>query len=206
MSFPRACLLIGLLGLIASAIAPVDRKVWFMETVPAIVGGAWVVLRWRRFPWTPISVALMTCFALVLCVGGHWTYSLVPLGNWIRDQLGWERNPWDRFGHFWQGVVPAMLGHELLLRCTGLRRGKALFWICVCIAMAISALYELTEWWTVLLAAPEQGTAFLGVQGDEWDAQQDMFMALCGAISALLLLSRWQDRQIERLPRAAAGH
>jgi putative membrane protein len=206
MSFARICFLLGLLALIASGIAPVDRKVWVMETVPAAVGGAWIALRWRAFPWTSLSVALMTFFAFILCVGGHWTYSEVPFGNWIRDQLGWQRNPWDRFGHLFQGVVPAIMGRELLLRCTGLRRGKALFWCCVCIALAISALYELTEWWTVLIAAPEQGTAFLGVQGDEWDAQEDMLMALCGAFGTLLLCSRLQDRQIERLPKAADKH
>jgi len=181
-----------------SGIGPVDRKVWFMETVPVMVGGAWIVLRWRAFPWTPMSVTLMTWFSFILFVGGHWTYSLVPAGIWVRDALGWQRNPWDRFGHFWQGVIPAMLGRELLLRCTGLRAGKALFWCSVCIALAISAFYELTEWWTVQVSAPEQGLAFLGVQGDVWDAQQDMFMALCGALTSLLLLARWQDRQLAR--------
>ena len=203
MSFARICFLLGLLALIVSGIAPVDRKVWVMETVPAAVGGAWIALRWRHFPWTSLSVALMTFFAFILCVGGHWTYSLVPFGDWIRDHFGWERNPWDRIGHVFQGVVPAIMGRELLLRCTGLRRGKALFWTCVCIALAISALYELTEWWTVLVAAPDQGIAFLGVQGDVWDAQQDMFMALCGALTSVLVLARLQDRQIARLATPA---
>lgn len=199
MSCARICLLIGLLVLIASGIQPVDRKVWFMETAPVFVGGGLVLLRWRQFPWTPLSCVLMTFFAFILCVGGHWTYSLVPVGNWVRDALHWQRNPWDRFGHFFQGVIPAVLGRELLLRCTGLRRGKALFWCSVCIALAISAFYELTEWWTVLIAAPEQGVAFLGTQGDAWDAQQDMFMALCGALVSVTLLARVQDRQVERL-------
>lgn len=206
-AFAWTCLAVALVALLWSGIGPTKRDVWFMETCPVMVGIVWVGLRWRAFPWTSVSLALMALFSIVLCVGGHWTYSEVPLGNWIRDQLGWERNPWDRFGHFWQGVVPAVLGRELLRRCTtGLRRGKALFWICVCIALAISAVYELVEWWTVLIAAPEQGVAFLGVQGDEWDAQQDMVMALCGALSGLLLLSRLQDRQIERLPRGAGSH
>jgi putative membrane protein len=203
MTFARACLVLVVLMLVVSGIGPVDRKVWFMETLPVLVGGAWVMLRWRAFPWTPVSVALMTWFAFILCVGGHWTYSLVPAGNWVRDALGWQRNPWDRFGHFWQGVIPAMLGRELLLRCTGLRRGKALYWVSVCIALAISAFYELTEWWTVLVAAPDQGIAFLGVQGDVWDAQQDMFMALCGALTSVLVLARLQDRQIARLATPA---
>jgi putative membrane protein len=199
MTFARTCLLLVLLMFVVSGIGPVDRKVWVMETVPVMVGGAWVLLRWRAFPWTPLSLGLMTFFVGVLCVGGHWTYSLVPIGNWVREALGWQRNPWDRFGHFFQGVIPAMLGRELLLRCTGLRPGKALFWVCVCIALAISAFYELTEWWTVLVAAPEQGLSFLGVQGDVWDAQQDMLMAMCGALSSLVLLARLQERQIAQL-------
>ncbi|HEX5011325.1 MAG TPA: DUF2238 domain-containing protein [Planctomycetota bacterium] len=202
MTFARTCLVLVLLMFVVSGIGPVDRKVWFMETVPVMVGGAWVMLRWRAFPWSPMSVALMTWFSFILFVGGHWTYSLVPAGNWVRDALGWQRNPWDRFGHFWQGVIPAMLGRELLLRCTGLRPGKALFWCCTCIALAISAFYELIEWWTVMVAAPEQGLAFLGVQGDVWDAQQDMLMALCGALTSLVLLARWQDRQLARLATA----
>ena len=199
MTFARACLVLVVLMFVVSGIGPVDRKVWFMETVPVMVGGTWVLLRWRAFPWTPLSVGLMTFFAGVLFVGGHWTYSLVPVGNWVRDALGWQRNPWDRFGHFFQGVIPALLGRELLLRCTGLRPGKALYWVCVCIALAISAFYELIEWWTVLIAAPDQGLAFLGVQGDVWDAQQDMLMALCGALTSLVLLAGWQDRQLARV-------
>jgi putative membrane protein len=205
MSFARGCLLFGVAVLIWSGIGPVDRKVWFMETAPAAVGGAWVLLRWRAFPWTPLSVGLMTFFAFILCVGGHWTYSQVPFGFWLREQLGWERNPWDRFGHVFQGVIPAIMARELFLRCTGLRRGKALFWTCVCIALAVSGVYELVEWWTVLIAAPEQGMAFLGVQGDEWDAQQDMAMALCGALGSLLLFSRLHDRQLKKLEAPSAA-
>jgi putative membrane protein len=201
MGFARTCLALGLLVLVWSGLGPTDRKVWFMETLPVWAGGAVVAWRWRAFPWTPLAVALMTLFAAILCVGGHWTYSHVPVGNWVRDALGLVRNPWDRFGHFFQGVIPALLGRELLLRCTGLRPGKALFWVSASIALAISACYELTEWWAVLIAAPEQGMAFLGTQGDEWDAQWDMALALAGAILVQLLFARRHDRQIEGLPR-----
>jgi putative membrane protein len=204
MSFPRLCLAFTVLALIVSGAQPVDRKIWLMETAPVLVGGTWIALRWRAFPWTPLTLGLMSFFALILCAGGHWTYAQVPLGKWVQDLLHLKRNDYDRFGHFFQGVIPALAARELLRRCTGLRSGKALFWCSVCVALAISAFYELTEWWTTLLAAPDQGAAFVGSQGDEWDAQQDMFMALCGAFLSLSLLSGVQDRQIERLPRAAA--
>jgi putative membrane protein len=173
-----------------------------MEIAPVILGGAAIIVCWRRFPWTPISTLLITLFAIVLCVGGHYTYAAVPLGDWFRDTFELSRNHYDRLGHFMQGVIPAMMARELLLRRTGLVRGKALFWVVASIALAISAFYELIEWWTALLVDPESGTAFLGSQGDVWDAQWDMALALSGAILAQIIFGRLQDRQLERLANA----
>jgi putative membrane protein len=185
-----------LLVLVWSGIEPLERDVWWMEIAPVILGGGAIIVFWRRFPWTPVSVLLITLFAIVLCVGGHYTYASVPIGNWLRDSFDLSRNHYDRLGHFMQGVVPAMMSRELLLRCTGLVRGKVLFWVVASIALAISACYELLEWWTALLVDSEAGTAFLGSQGDVWDAQWDMALALSGALLAQLSLGRLQDRQL----------
>ena len=203
VSGTRAAAVTGL-GLLAvlvwSGVAPRDRQVWVLETLPVIVGGGAMALCWRRFPWTPLALGLTALFGLILCVGGHWTYAEVPLGNWARDAFGLSRNHYDRVGHFFQGVIPALLARELLLRRTPLPRGKALFWVCCSIALAISATYELFEWWTTLVAAPEQGAAFMGSQGDEWDAQWDMALALLGSIVVQLAAGRLHDRQLGRLP------
>ncbi len=185
-----------------SGIGPAQRSVWWMETTPVWVGGAVLLLRWRAFPWTPLACALMTVFAIILCVGGHYTYAEVPLGEWMREHLRFldlQRNDFDRVGHFVQGVTPALLARELLLRCTPLRPGKALFWCVTCIALALSAFYELTEWWTTLIADPEAGIAFLGSQGDVWDAQWDMTCALSGALLVQWIFARRHDRQVAAL-------
>lgn len=182
--------------LIWSGIGPRDRAVWLMEVAPVIAGGGALVATYARFPFTPISCRLVFVFGLILMVGGHYTYAEVPVGFWFRDTFGLSRNHFDRLGHFFQGVIPAILTREMLLRCTALGRGKALFWICVSVALAVSACYELIEWWAAVLTAPEQGAAFLGTQGDEWDAQKDMLMATCGAILVQLVFGRAHDRQI----------
>lgn len=175
------------------------RSVWVMETFPVMVGAPALALTYRRFPFTPIAYRLMFFFAVILMVGGKYTYAEVPIGFLVKDWLGLHRNHFDRFGHFFQGVIPAIVGRELLLRCTPLRPGKALFWICVSIALALSATYELVEWISAITTAPEQGTAFLGSQGDEWDAQKDMLMATLGSLAVQLLLGRAHDRQIAAL-------
>jgi putative membrane protein len=185
--------------LVWSGIGPRARDIWLLETLPPMFGLAAMVLLWRRFPWTPLAVSLSCLFGVVLCVGGHYTYTHVPLGEWARDAFGLSRNHYDRLGHFLQGVIPALLARELLLRRTGLAPGKALFWVCVCIALAVSAAHEVFEWWTAVLAAPEAGAAFLGSQGDPWDAQWDMFAAQCGALVVLLLFGRMHDRQLRAL-------
>jgi putative membrane protein len=148
---------------------------------------------------TPLTYRLIFVFSLVLMVGGKYTYAEVPLGFWIRDLFHLQRNHFDRLGHFLQGVIPAMLAREMLLRCTPLRSGKALFWLCASVALAVSAGYELIEWQSAIWTAPEQGTAFLGTQGDEWDAQKDMLMALGGSILAQLAFARTHDRQLAEL-------
>lgn len=198
MIAPLAGLLV-LAVFVWSGIAPADRTVWLMEVSPVILGVGALALCWKRFPFTPISAWWVAVFAAVICIGGHYTYAEVPFGFWLRDALGLERNPYDRIGHLLQGVVPALLAREMLLRCTDLRRGKALFWTCVSVAVAISAMYEILEWWSALVFDPEAGTAFLGSQGDEWDAQWDMALALAGAIAALLLFARRHDRQLAAL-------
>jgi putative membrane protein len=185
--------------LILSGISPHARGVWALEVLPAALGLGLMALYWHRFPWTSLAVSLACVFGVVLCVGGHYTYALVPLGEWAQEAFDLSRNHYDRLGHFLQGVVPALLARELLLRCTGLRPGKTLFWVCVAVAMAISAAYEIFEWWTAVLVAPEAGAAFLGSQGDVWDAQWDMFLAQCGAIVAQLLFARLHDRQLRKL-------
>jgi putative membrane protein len=203
MSLPRACTLLVVVVLVWSRVGCAIPHVWLMETVPVMVGGGAMLLGWRRFPWTPLAVLLVTLFSVVLCVGGHWTYAHVPLGEWLREAFDLQRNHYDRIGHFLQGVVPALMARELLLRCTPLRPGKALFWIVASIALAISATYELLEWWTALLAAPDAGAAFLGSQGDEWDAQWDMALAGGGALLVQLLFGRLHDRQLALLATRA---
>ncbi|MGQ0553243.1 MAG: DUF2238 domain-containing protein [Planctomycetota bacterium] len=201
----RVQFLVVLAVLIWSGISPLARDIWLLETIPAMLGLGVMLLRWRRFPWTPLTVSVCCLFAVVLCVGGHYTYALVPLGDWVSEALDLSRNHYDRLGHFLQGVIPALLARELLLRCTSLQRGRALFWICVSIALAISAGYEIFEWWTAAWAAPEAGPAFLGSQGDVWDAQWDMSLAACGAILAQLALARVHDRQLASLAEQPAA-
>lgn len=135
---------------------------------------------------------------MVLMVGGHYTYAEMPLFNWLRDEFGLARNYYDRVGHVFQGFVPAMIAREILIRRSPLKPGKWLFFIVCCIALAISALYEMIEWW-VALTSKEAADSFLATQGDVWDTQWDMFLALCGAIAAQLALSRVQDRQLRRV-------
>ena len=135
----------------------------------------------------------------VLIYGGAYTYAETPLGFWLRDMLGFARNPWDRIGHLMQGFVPAIVARELLLRVFHIEGRKILFFLVVCVALAISAFYELIEWWAALVMGANS-QEFLGTQGDIWDTQWDMFLALLGAIAAQLLCGPWHDRQIARLP------
>lgn len=192
-------------GLALSAWGARDRTTWFLETVWALVGLPLVVLAWRRFPLTGLLCGLLTVHALVLAVGGHYTYAQVPAGDWVRDTLGLDRNPYDRFGHLMQGFVPAVLVRELLVRTSPLRGSRWLAPLTVCACVAFSACFELLEW----LAAEVGGhgaDAFLATQGDVWDTQWDMFCALIGAVLALLLLSRVHDRQLRAPAGGTAAH
>ncbi|MDX2194085.1 MAG: DUF2238 domain-containing protein [Gemmatimonadales bacterium] len=190
------------LAVMAAALAwsgwrPADRFTWVLETAPVMLALPGLALTARRFPLTPLSYSLAALHAIVLCVGGHWTYAEVPAGFWVRDALGLERNHYDRLGHFVQGFVPAIIAREILVRRSPLTGGWWLPFGIGSFCLAFSALYELIEWWTAL-ATGEAATAFLGTQGDPWDTQWDMFLAMVGAIAALTALSGWHDAQMRR--------
>lgn len=191
-------LVICLLVLIWSGIGPHDRYTWVLEVLPAVAGIALLALFYPRFRFTDLVYLLIALHAVVLVVGGHYTYARVPLGDWAMEWFDWQRNHYDRLGHLMQGFVPALVAREILLRLSPLRRGGWLFFAVTCICLAISAFYELLEWWTALLSE-EAAQAFLGTQGDPWDTQWDMFLALCGALGAQLLLARWQDAQLRAM-------
>ena len=187
--------------LVLSGIDPVaDRYTWLLETLPVMIGLVLFAFTWQRFPLTPLLYRLLALHCVVLIIGGYYTYAQVPLFDWLRTAFDLSRNHYDRVGHFVQGFVPAILAREILLRRSPVPRGRWLFFICVSICLAFSAFYELIEW-SVAMLSGQAAEAFLGTQGDNWDTQNDMFMALVGAISSLLLLSRVHDRQLERLLR-----
>jgi putative membrane protein len=195
---PLALLAVDAVALAVSGIAPRDRLTWVLEVAPILIAAPILVATARRFPLTPLAYRLIFVHALILMLGGHYTYAEVPLGDWVADALGLLRNPYDRVGHFAQGFVPAVVVREILIRRSPLRPGKWLAFLVVCVCLAISAAYELVEWWSALIGG-ENADAFLGTQGDQWDTQWDMFMALVGAVAALALLGRVHDRQITRL-------
>src|SRR5512138_358301 len=199
-----AILLIAALALLAvSRVGALEPGTWVLEIAPILIVAPILVGTARRFPLTPLVYRLLFLHAVVLMVGGHYTYAKVPLGFWVQDALGFARNHYDRLGHFAQGFVPAMLAREVLLRRSPLHRGKWLAFLVVCVCLALSATYELIEWLAAVLGG-SAADAFLGTQGDVWDTQWDMFMALVGAIAALLLLSHLHDRQLAQLPRSEA--
>jgi putative membrane protein len=195
---PLALMVAVLAVLVWSGIAPKDRATWWAEVAPVLIGLPILLATFRRHPLTPLLYWLIAIHSVILVVGGRYTYAEVPLGDWMRDWFGFARNHYDRIGHFAQGFVPAILAREVLLRSTPLRRGGWLFYIVVSICLAFSAFYEIIEW-SAAEAAGQGADAFLGTQGDEWDAQKDMLLAAIGAIAALLLLSRWHDRQLARV-------
>lgn len=198
-----AVCMIWAMALVASGVAPYDRMTWFMEVLPALIAAPVLVFTRNRLPLTTLVYVLVAIHGLILIYGGAYTYARVPLGFWMQDILGFERNPYDRLGHLAQGFVPAMVARELLLRVFHIEGRKILGFLVVCVALAISAFYELIEWWSAV-AMGAGADEFLGTQGDVWDTQWDMFMAMTGAILALLLLSRWHDRQLSRLRKTTA--
>jgi putative membrane protein len=185
--------------LLWSGLAPFDRATWIMETLPVMIAYPVLWFTYQRFPLTHLLYILIAIHALILIIGGAYTYAHVPIGFDLQALFGLQRNPYDKIGHFFQGLVPALVAREILIRGAYVNGRKMLIFIVVCIVLAISATYELIEW-AAALAMGQGADEFLGTQGDEWDSQADMFFALIGAISALLTLSRWQDRQIEKLP------
>ena len=182
-------------ALAVSGIDPKDRLTWFLETIWVTAAIPLIAWNWRRFPLTRLLCWLLLAHALVLVYGGAYTYAETPAGFWLRDMFGFERNPWDRIGHWMQGFVPAILARELLLRRTPLRRGGWLVYLVLAAALSFSAFFELIEWWAALIYGSD-ADAFLATQGDQWDTQWDMFLCLCGAAASLLLFSRRHDRQL----------
>jgi putative membrane protein len=191
------CFLLGafLTALIWSGIAPHDRLTWWLEVMPALLGLAALFATRRRFRFTPLVQTLIALHMILLAIGGHYTYAQVPLGNWLRDLFHLGRNHYDRLGHFAQGLVPALIAREIILRRGIIVSHAWAGFFVVCTAMAISALYELIEWLTAVFYG-SNADAFLGGQGDIWDTQKDMACALVGAVCAVVLFARWQDRQM----------
>jgi len=203
-SLLASLLLVLLLVFCWSAIKPHDYFTWLLEVLPAVAAVALLWATRSGFEFTSLAYILIAAHAVILMVGGHYTYAEVPLFDWLRDALGLERNHYDRLGHFAQGFVPAIIAREILLRKSPLKRGKWLFAVVVSFCLSISAFYELIEWW-VALATGSAADAFLGTQGDAWDTQWDMFMALLGAVSALLIFQKLHDRQLDRI-EAGSSH
>ena len=181
--------------LVWSGVQPYERGTWILEVFPVLMGIPILFATFSRFPLSPLVYRLLFIHAVILMVGGHYTYAQVPVGFAVQDLLDLSRNHYDRLGHFAQGFVPAILAREVLLRTSPLKRGKWLFCLVVSVCLAFSAFYELLEWWAALIGG-ESADAFLGTQGDIWDSQWDMFLALVGAISALVFLAGVHDRSL----------
>jgi len=200
---PRTRTLVGaslaIVALLAlSGLRPYDRLTWALEVFPVVIALPVLWATYRRFPLTTLLYAFIFVHALVLIAGGTYTYARVPLGAYLAEALDLSRNPYDKIGHFFQGFVPALLAREILIRGEYVRGRAMLGFIVVCIVLAVSATYELIEWGAAV-AIGQGADEFLGTQGDPWDTQSDMFLALIGAITALFVFARLQDRQIRSL-------
>ncbi len=193
-------LIIFFATLIWSGINPKDTLTWILEVLPALIGLVVLAATHRKFPLTTLTYILILVHCVVLMIGGHYTYAEVPLFDWLRDGFDLERNNYDKVGHFVQGFVPAIVAREILVRNAIVVGRKWLSFFVVCICLAISAFYELIEWWVAVMTG-DSAEAFLGTQGYVWDTQSDMMYALIGAVMALLLLSRMHDRQIKQVAR-----
>lgn len=196
-----AALLLALI-VVYTGIYAGDKITWLMEVTPVLI---LIPLLWAthaRYPLTPLLYTLIFFHAIILMVGGMYTYAKVPIGFDVQAWLGLDRNPYDKLGHFFQGLVPALAAREILVRGAFVRGRKMLGFVVCCIALAISAMYELIEWWAAL-AMGQGADDFLGTQGDPWDTQSDMFCALLGALTTVLLLARYHQRQLSRYLNAA---
>ena len=200
---PLLLLALAALALAVSAIGPTDRLTWFLEVLPVLIGAPILVATYRVFPLTALVYRLLFLHALILILGGHYTYAQVPLGFWLQELFDFSRNHYDRIGHLAQGFVPAILAREILLRRSPLVPGKWLFFLVTSVCLAFSALYEMLEWWAAVLGGA-QAEHFLATQGDPWDTQWDMFLALIGALAAQLLLAASHDRALATLAGKAA--
>jgi putative membrane protein len=189
-----AAIFVGVL--LWSAVKPTDSTIWVLEVAPAIIGAVVLVFTRKRFPLTTLTYILILIHCIILMVGGHYTYAEVPIGDWVRDTFDQSRNNYDKLGHFVQGFIPAMIAREIVVRLEVFNSTKWRNFFIVCFCLALSAFYELIEWWTAVLAG-ESADAFLSTQGYVWDTQADMWTALVGAVLALLLLGRWQDKQLK---------
>jgi putative membrane protein len=180
---------------------PYDRFTWWLETAPGLAGLVILLATYRRFPLTTLCYTLIAFHICILCVGGHYTYARVPVFDWLRPIFGWQRNHFDRLGHFAQGFVPAMIAREILIRLHIVQRKKWIPFLVVSVCLAISAFYELIEWWTAI-SSGSASNDFIGSQGDVWDTQEDMFLALIGAVCAVTLFSHFHDRALRNIQRA----
>ncbi len=196
--FSISWLILFALVLLWSAWNPHDYPTWWLEVLPALVALFILALTRHSFPLTALAYVLILVHSIILMIGGHYTYAEVPLGDWVSQWMGSERNNYDKLGHLAQGFVPAIISREILIRRKVLAKGGWLFFIVTCICLGISAFYELIEWWVALLSS-EAADSFLGTQGYVWDTQSDMFLALIGSALAQLFLSRFHDRQIRAL-------
>ncbi len=197
---PLALLTLDLAALAVSGVQPKDRLTWWMEVAPFLLAAPVLVASYRRFRFSDLVYVLVAVHAIVLFVGGHYTYAEVPLGFWAQRAFGFSRNHYDRLGHFFQGFVPALVVREVLLRTGAVRRGRWVPFLSASVCLAASALYELIEW-RAAVGLGQSADAFLGTQGDPWDTQEDMATCLVGSICSLALLSRWHDRSMARVER-----
>jgi putative membrane protein len=195
MKLPLTLLAITLAVLLWSSIRPLDRFTWVAEVLPVLIALPILLFTARSFPLTRLTYILIAIHATILMVGGHYTYAQVPLGFWMQDAFGFARNHYDRIGHLAQGFVPAIVAREVLIRLSVVQRSGWLPFLVLCVCLALSAFYEMIEWWAAA-ATGAAATAFLGTQGDPWDTQWDMSLAGIGAIVSLVTLSRLHDRQL----------
>lgn len=186
--------------LIWSGINPKDYLTWFLEVLPALIGLGVMIWTYKSFPLTPLVYLLILIHCVILMIGGHYTYAQVPFFDWLKESFDLTRNNYDKVGHFAQGFIPAMVTREILIRKAVISTAAWRNFFIVCFCLGFSAFYELIEWWVALLSN-EAADAFLGTQGYVWDTQSDMFWALCGAIVALLILSRYHDRELKKYIR-----